>query len=247
MNTDDQQAIWTQRTVQATTATVLAGYRSPHQFQAEFVPYLNALGASQKAPARLKVCELGCEFGVTTLLLSGETFDRHALDLNPQPLTLMEEAARQLGQTVQVHPRDMFHTGWPDGEFDVVFSNGVLEHYDVSQRTEALRECARITRPGGKVIVGVPNHCSPPYRFAYLLRRALGKWHYPPEEKIPDLAAELSAVPTLRHEQTHFFDQETVFAILPYPRVLSLPFRLWHRLLPVQPYLRVFQLARLAS
>jgi len=247
LNAPDQQAIWTQRTAKASVATVLDGYRSPCTFQTEFVAFLQSLATVRSGTARWRICELGSEFGVTTLLLSDRCFERHALDLNPQPLALLEEAARQLGQTVQVHPRDMFHTGWPDGEFDVVFSNGVLEHYDASQRTEALRECARITRPGGKVIVGVPNHCSPPYRFAYLLRRALGKWHYPPEEKIPDLATELRTVPGLLHEQTRFFDQETVFAILPYPRVLSLPFRLWHRLMPVQPYLRVFQLARIGT
>lgn len=244
MNTDDQQAIWTRRTAQATTATVLAGYRSPHRFQAEFVPYLNALGAAQKAPVRLKVCELGCEFGVTTLLLSGEIFERHALDLNPQPLALLAEAARELGQEVTMHTGDMFHTGWPDGSFDMVFSNGVLEHYDVGQRTDALRECARITRPRGQVIVGVPNHCSPPYRFAYLIRRLFGKWHYPPEEKIPSLKAELAALPQLHAEQTLFFDQETVFAILPQPRFTALPFRAWHRIWCFQPYLRVFQMKR---
>lgn len=244
MNTDDQQAIWTQRTAQATVATVVAGYRSPCAFQVEFVRYLDELGAAQRSSVRLKVCELGSEFGVTTLLLSAQIFERHALDLNPQPLALLGQAARELGQDVAVHARDMFHTGWPDGAFDVVFSNGVLEHYDVGQRTTALRECARITRPGGRVIVGVPNHCSPPYRFAYLLRRALGKWHYPPEEKIPDLTPELVAVPQLQHQRTAFFDQETVFAILPQARLTALPFRLWHRLWPFEPYLRVFQLGR---
>lgn len=59
MNTDDQQAIWTQRPAQATTATVLAGYRSRHQFRAEFVPYLDALGAAQKRTSAVKGVRAG--------------------------------------------------------------------------------------------------------------------------------------------------------------------------------------------
>ncbi|MCL4789405.1 MAG: class I SAM-dependent methyltransferase, partial [Verrucomicrobia bacterium] len=191
---------------------------------------------------RLKTCEMGSEFGVTTLLLPEALFERHALDLNPKPLELLAQAAGRLGQTVKTHQRDMFQTGWPNGMFHLVFNNGVLEHYNRAQRVAALKECARITKPHGFVVVGVPNHFSIPYRCGYLLRRMLGKWHYPPEEKIRDFSGELEQVTNLQHHRTLFFDQESVFRILPRHTVTALPFRFLHLWLRFQPYLRVLEM-----
>ena len=144
------------------------------------------------------------------------------------------------------HTQDMFCTEWADASFDIVFNNGVLEHYDSKQRAAALAEAARLTRHGGLVIVGVPNHCSLPYRSAYLLRRALGKWHYPPEEKIRDFGKELAEVRSLRQRQLLFFDQETIFRILPRHQLTALPFRWLHGVCKFEPYLRVFELERVA-
>lgn len=50
----------------------------------------------------------------------------------------------------------------PDGSYDAVFCGGVLEHVDDCHA--AVRECARILRPGGIFLVGVP--------FAQRLHRA---------------------------------------------------------------------------
>jgi len=188
---------------------------------------------------------MGSEFGVTSLLLSEKIFERHALDLNPEPLELLAQGARQLGQEIQVHAQDMFLTNWPDETFDVVFSNGVLEHYEFSERIAALKECARITRKGGLVIVGVPNHCSFPYRFSYLLRRLVGKWHFPPEKKIATFGQELAVLASLKAQRMMLFDQESVFGLLPRARITALPFRIWHRFWKFEPYLRVFEMLRI--
>jgi ubiquinone/menaquinone biosynthesis C-methylase UbiE len=245
VDTEEQKHIWAGRTMGATVATVLHDYRHPCSFQVEFSEYLNAFGKSDYDGKRLSVCEMGSEYGVTSMLLSEKIFERHAVDINPQPLKLLSSAVKELGQEIFTHTRDIFCTGWPDEQFDIVFSNGVLEHYDCRQRAEALNEAARITKRGGRVIVGVPNHCSLPYRSAYLIRRMLGKWHYPPEEKIRDLSEELKRAPDLRQLGIWFFDQDIVFTFLPYHRITALPFRLLHPLVRFEAYLRVFELERL--
>lgn len=244
MNSKNQHEIWLQRTADASVEGLLSEYRNPCRFQAEFTSYLDRLGQHMRLSRLVRSCELGCELGVTTLLLDSTIFERHALDLNPQPVRLLQAAATRLGQTVFTHTGDMFHTGWEDGRFDVTFSNGVLEHYTVEKRSDSLREAARVTCRGGYVLVGVPNHCSIPYRCAYVLRRLLGCCPFPPEQKIASLDRELAGVPGLICRRTHFFEMETAFAILPRSRLTALPFRLLRPLFKFEPYLRVFELQK---
>jgi SAM-dependent methyltransferase len=46
-----------------------------------------------------------------------------------------------------------------DGSFDAVYSMGTIEHFDETQH--AVGEIARVLRPGGTAIVGVPNRHDP--------------------------------------------------------------------------------------
>lgn len=46
-----------------------------------------------------------------------------------------------------------------DASFDVVYSMGTIEHFDESE--SAVREMARVLRPGGRLLLGVPNRFDP--------------------------------------------------------------------------------------
>jgi SAM-dependent methyltransferase len=48
---------------------------------------------------------------------------------------------------------------FPDGRFDVVFLNEVIEHVDDDRQT--LAEAARVLRPGGAIVVFAPNRWFP--------------------------------------------------------------------------------------
>lgn len=48
---------------------------------------------------------------------------------------------------------------FPDRSFDAVYSMGTIEHFDETER--AVREIARVLKPGGRAIVGVPNRHDP--------------------------------------------------------------------------------------
>jgi len=60
---------------------------------------------------------------------------------------------------------DLFDLPYDDGAWDVVFNEGVIEHFRPDGERSymaALHEMVRVTRPGGKVIVSVPNfYCLP--------------------------------------------------------------------------------------
>jgi SAM-dependent methyltransferase len=59
-----------------------------------------------------------------------------------------------------------------DGSFDAIYSMGTVEHFE--ETAESVRELARVLRPGGRLILGVPNRHDPFLRPAlvWLLSRA---------------------------------------------------------------------------
>ncbi len=46
-----------------------------------------------------------------------------------------------------------------DASFDAIYSMGTIEHFDETE--QAVREMARVLKPGGRAIIGVPNRCDP--------------------------------------------------------------------------------------
>ena len=63
--------------------------------------------------------------------------------------------------------------GVPDRHYDIAFANWVLEHVDDVR--SAIREVARILRPGGLVVVTRPNPRAPEFRFAALAPEGIHK------------------------------------------------------------------------
>lgn len=50
---------------------------------------------------------------------------------------------------------DLFQSSLPDGWFDVVYSCGLIEHFD--DMAAVIGEHLRVTRPGGRLVLIVPN------------------------------------------------------------------------------------------
>lgn len=66
---------------------------------------------------------------------------------------------------------------YADDSFDLVYSMGTIEHFDETER--AVTEIARVLKPGGRAIVGVPNRHDPFLRpLLVVLLQALGQYAY---------------------------------------------------------------------
>lgn len=86
------------------------------------------------------------------------------LDLDPEALAV---AAARDARLALVRG-DLYALPFRSGAFDLVFNSSTMEHLDAFAR--ALREMVRVTRPGGRIFVGVPYRYGPFAPFALLPR-----------------------------------------------------------------------------
>jgi len=72
---------------------------------------------------------------------------------------------------------DLRELPFRDASFDAIYSMGTIEHFDETER--AVEEMARVLKPGGRAIVGVPNRHDPFLRpLVVVALRALGLYAY---------------------------------------------------------------------
>lgn len=101
----------------------------------------------------MRVLEIGCGRGVGTEIIVRQfgAAEVHAFDLDPEMVRLAQQRVRHLAVPVNVFVGDATRVPFPDASFDAVFDFGIIHHVPVWR--EAVREVARVLRPGGKFYV----------------------------------------------------------------------------------------------
>jgi SAM-dependent methyltransferase len=126
---------------------------------------LAAVGGLEAA----RVLDAGCGVGTYVGKLSKVAGAVYGLDYERDRVA---EAARRLGRTAVVCGAGE-HLPFRDGTFDLVLSNEVIEH--VQDDREVVAEMARVTRPGGRVVIFCPNRWYPVEQHGVYWR---GRYHF---------------------------------------------------------------------
>jgi SAM-dependent methyltransferase len=120
-----------------------------------------------------RVLEVGAGSGRDLLALARAGAVGVVLDYSPASLELVRRQAEAQGQTVLLVQADALAMPFRDGALDVVFHQGLLEHF--RDPVPLLRENARIVARGGRLIVDVPQT----YHLYTLMKQvliALDRW-----------------------------------------------------------------------
>lgn len=108
------------------------------------------------APGAESLLDVGCGNGANTSLFAQSLKRVAGVDVEPERLAEARDYARQHGLgNVEYLSTDGRVLPYPDASFDYVTCFDVLEHVDDEQQT--LREIARVLRPGGSLVISVPN------------------------------------------------------------------------------------------
>jgi ubiquinone/menaquinone biosynthesis C-methylase UbiE len=115
------------------------------------------------------------------------------LEPSRESLQLIRDCAVELGVSIDaiLGEAGARFAAFADGEFDCVFSSGLLEHYVPEARRTILRECARVSR--GRVLALVPNAACIAYRLGKEYQEACGQWLYGLEIPLPTLREDFEA------------------------------------------------------
>jgi len=105
-----------------------------------------------------RVLDVGCGRGITLAALADRGFEAHGVELGPDALRGVDPRAQ-----VRIAPT-LAAAGHPAERFDMVLIWHVLEH--LREPGATLAEAHRLLRPGGRLVVAVPNFSSWQARWA---------------------------------------------------------------------------------
>lgn len=113
-------------------------------------------------PAEAKVVELGGGHGQFLLQFASAGYSTTAIDISEIGLSRTRKVFAELGFEVKCVCMDMFDIS-PNhaGEFDLVYSMGLCEHFTGVKRYQQFVQHRLLAKPGGAVVIMVPNRLSP--------------------------------------------------------------------------------------
>ena len=171
----DLEDVWAK--VTATYATI-----DPHapDHQANLHHFLECVGA----PEGRSFCEVGCGSGVTSAALARLKGRITLADLSAEALAFAGGQFEKLGLHADRVRLNGLGMGFRDGAFDVVWNGGVIEHFTDDGKVQLLREMWRVTKPGGLLVLMVPNASGWPFRAGKWLAEKRGKWIFGYEDDL---------------------------------------------------------------
>ena len=130
----------------------------------------------------VNILEVGCGSGIYSLALLKEMGNPASMatlvDFSAIALDFARENAERNGVAVSLVRADAFHLPFADNTFDIVWNEGVNEHFSGDQRQLIFEEMVRVCKPGGQVAIIVPNALNLPYRLWKRIAEARQKWEY---------------------------------------------------------------------
>lgn len=105
----------------------------------------------------MRVLELGCAPGKILAWLAARLgADVSGLDYSERGAAWSRQLFEALGLRADVRCEDLFRTTFGAGTFDVVYSSGLIEHFEDPR--EVVRLHVRLLRPGGTAIIAIPDY-----------------------------------------------------------------------------------------
>src|SRR5688572_6010205 len=105
-----------------------------------------------------RILEIGSGSGAMSIFLSWLGFEVVSIDLDPKVIDKAKEENTRWNGRATFEVADTFALPYLDQSFDIIFHQGLLEHFSDSEIRKMLTEQLRVAE---KVVFSVPNHNYP--------------------------------------------------------------------------------------
>ena len=120
--------------------------RNRYHYEYHLMPFLHRVANSGN-----RVLEIGCSMGMDLAELSKLGCHCMGVDLSPESIKVAQHHFQLMEIQADLQVENAENLSFEDGDFDVVYSFGVLHHTPNIER--ALSEVYRVLRPGGKIFL----------------------------------------------------------------------------------------------
>ena len=127
------------------------------------------------------ILEAGCGTGRFCCFLAKNFPDSKVIgeDISLNSLKIANSLKEYLKiSNVSFETGNLFQISYPGDYFDMVFNEGVIEHYSLNNKPnyiDAVKELIRVTKKSGKIIIAVPNWYNFPHTLHKWTSNKLGK------------------------------------------------------------------------
>lgn len=151
--------------------------RAKESRQRVWGPHLHLIERLSKPKKGQILLEPGSGTGLTSLFLAKKhSMKAILLDYSKNVLLIARKNARDLKVGVNLILGDLKNIPLKDEVCDLVWNDGVNEHFEGPERQTVFNEMARLAKDGGKVIVLVPNQSNILYYVNRKILEATGRW-----------------------------------------------------------------------
>lgn len=191
-------------------------------------------------PNGKKILEAGSGRGIISAELAACGADVHLLDLSEEAIGIARRYFSSRGLGGSFTQGDILALPFADKSFEVVWNAGVLEHFDASDQVRAVKEMARVLRPGGLFISFNPSARAVFYRLGKRRAEEQGVWPYGPETPVESLKGQCSEAGLSARKEYPICFRENLSYLSYLSKHLRSVLKLLFRPVPEQLLLRAF-------
>lgn len=131
-----------------------------------------------------KILEVGSGSGQTSAYLASKGGIVHLVDISKKSLEFSKKYFKSRKLLVKLYNQDGFAMKFPAESFDYVWNGGVIEHFKDQEKILMIKKMWKLVKPGGKLLVAVPNALDLPFMIAKRILQLRNKWSFGAEDDL---------------------------------------------------------------